>query len=123
MNISLHQHYFTRTTPSFLEWKQPSGPCENCKSSDSLKPLYEENGFGCKEWLFKDYYYHKDNQDYLCKEFLQAFNPQNFHIPYIDKLYLYTAVCKKNRNSEIKRISMSLLFVQNVFRIKRKIKN
>ena len=86
--------YFTRLTPNFNDWKQPSGKDGKCKSSNPQKPLYEElNGFGWEEWLFEEYFEHKSDNEFVCKGFVEAYNKDEVSKDKIDRLYLYTKVC------------------------------
>lgn len=108
--------YFTRLTPNFNNWKQPSGRDGKCKSSNPQIPLYEEvNGFGWEEWLFEQYHIHKHESEFECKGFIQAFNQKNHTISKIDRLYLYTKVCDYKK--EIHG-NFYIGYIDNVSRIK-----
>ena len=90
--------YFTRLTPNFNNWKQPSGRDGKCKSSNPKKPLYEEtNGFGWEEWLFEQYHIHKHESEFECNGFIEAFNKQNQKIDKVKRLYLYTKLCNNTK--------------------------
>jgi hypothetical protein len=86
-------HYFTRLTPNFCDWKKPSGRDGKCNASDPSKPLYEEtHGFGWEEWLFEEYHTGKET----CFGFLQAFNDKNRHVKSVEIIHLYTRICDGN---------------------------
>lgn len=94
-------HYFTRLTPNFNDWKKPSGRDGKCNASDLTKPLYEEtHGFGWEEWLFEEYYQNQSNPEHVCNGFVQAFNNRNRDKKIIDRLYLYTKLCNNKIGHE-----------------------
>ncbi|MBP6091378.1 MAG: hypothetical protein KA521_09000 [Crocinitomicaceae bacterium] len=81
---------FTRISPNFNKWENPSGKEGKCKASKLSNQLYEEkHGFGWEEWLFEDYHAGKE----LCLGFLQAFNDKNKNISSVDIIHLYTRIC------------------------------
>ena len=82
--------YFTRLTPNSKNWTKPSGMKGKCTN----KNLYEaKNGFGWEEWLLEEYELNKNKPEHVCKGFIQAFNGKNKNRK-IERLYLYTKVCK-----------------------------
>ncbi|MFM2155261.1 MAG: hypothetical protein RL516_10 [Bacteroidota bacterium] len=90
--MKLKQHFFTRLTSNFNNWKTPSGRDGKCTSNNGT--LYEEiHGFGWEEWLFEEYHANKKNPDHICHGFIQAFNNKN-KTAQIERLYLYTKVDK-----------------------------
>ena len=89
--------FFTRLTSNFNNWSTPSGQDGKCQSSNALRPLYEElNHFGWEEWLFEDYHVNIDEPEFQCQGFTEAFNQKNRHKDRVDRIYLYTKVCKNN---------------------------
>ncbi len=87
--------YFSRLTPNFNNWNKSSGRDGKCTAVDPNKPLYEEtHGFGWEEWLFEEYYENLTKPEYICNGFVQAFNHQNQDKDHVDRLYLYTKLCK-----------------------------
>ena len=84
--------YFTRLTPNTNLWVKPSGPAEKCTNSTGL---YESrNGFGWEEWLFDDFHAGKE----VCRGYIQAFNGNSHANKTIDKLHLYTRICKNKKS-------------------------
>jgi hypothetical protein len=94
-----HSIYFTRLTPNFKNWQNPSGNEGKCKCSNPKTPLYEEQfGFGWEEWMLEDYFEHMNELDFTCSGFVQALNQKNEQIDFINRLYLYTKICKNKYN-------------------------
>ena len=92
--MKFKQHFFTRLTSNFNNWKTPSGRDGKCTSSNGT--LYEEiHGFGWEEWLFEEYQANKNKPNHTCHGFIQAFNNKNPNVV-IERLYLYTKVDKNN---------------------------
>jgi hypothetical protein len=88
--MKLKQHFFTRLTSNFNNWKNPTGRDGKCQSQSGA--LYEEiQGFGWEEWLFEEYHANKSKPNHICHGFVQAFNNNNPNVE-IDRLYLYTKV-------------------------------
>jgi hypothetical protein len=112
--MKLKQHFFTRLTSNFNDWKKPSGSNGKCTSSNGT--LYEEiHGFGWEEWLFEEYHANKNKANHTCHGFIEAFNNRNSNIG-IGRLYLYTKV-GKNKNG-IKPGSYYVGYIDNVKKIK-----
>ena len=115
--MSIKNNYFTRLTPNFNNWEKPSGAEGKCGVNDSNSALYEaHNYFGWEEWLFEDYVTNQDNPDKECFGFIEAFNDKNKKNDFIDRLYLYTKICRNNQN--IKPGCYYVGFIDNVKRLK-----
>ena len=96
--MKLKQHFFTRLTSNFNNWKNPTGRDGKCQSQS--RALYEEiHEFGWEEWLFEEYHANKRKPNHLCHGFVQAFNNNNPNVE-IDRLYLYTNVGRNNHGIE-----------------------
>jgi hypothetical protein len=86
--------YLTRLTPNFNKWERPSGSEGKCGLP--LGPPYEgRTGFGWEEWLLYDFHNPENQLDGYCYGFIQAFHKKNKTIEKIDRLHLYTRVCKE----------------------------
>lgn len=108
------QHYFTRLTSNFNNWKIPSGRDGKCQSQSGA--LYEEvNGFGWEEWLFEEYHANKSKPSHICHGFVQAFNNNKSDVE-IDRLYLYTKVGRNKKG--IKPGCYYVGYINNVKKIK-----
>jgi hypothetical protein len=111
--MKLKQHFFTRLTSNFNNWKNPTGRDGKCQSQSVA--LYEEiHGFGWEEWLFEEYHANKSKPNHICHGFVQAFNNKNPNIV-IERLYLYTKV-GKNKNG-IKPGCYYVGYIDNVKKI------
>ena len=112
--MKLKQHFFTRLTSNFNNWKTPSGRDGKCQSLSGA--LYEEiHGFGWEEWLFEEYHANKNKPNHTCHGFIQAFNNKNLNVG-IDRLYLYTKVGKNK--SGIKPGCYYVGYIDNIKKIK-----
>jgi hypothetical protein len=79
--------YITRLTPNFLCWERPSGPDGKCNGN-----LFEaEWKFGWEEWLLRDFHFNRDNFDFRCSGFVEAFNGSRAE-KLLATLHFYTRV-------------------------------
>lgn len=108
--------FFTRLTSNLNYWKNPSGQDGKCQALNALRPLYEEsNHFGWEEWLFEDYHLKKDDPEFQCRGFLQAFNQKNRQKKRVDRIHLYSKFCANN--NRITHGCYYVGYVDNVTRI------
>lgn len=100
--------YLTRLTPNSYKWEKPSGIDSKC-GLDKKSPYEGIHGFGWEEWLLNDYHNPINQLDGYCYGFIQAFHKKNKAQEKIDRLYLYTKVCKNK-----KKINFYLGYIDNV---------
>ena len=87
------KRYLTRLTPNHNKWEKPSGKDGKC-GLEKKSPYEGINGFGWEDWLLNDFHNPTNQMDSYCYGFIQAFHKKNKAKEKIDRLHLYTRVCK-----------------------------